>query len=92
VFFLPVYFKGVPKTVENETNEPILLILYDLMMGAFNKNVCELFTKGSHHRNLSVIVVNQNIFHKSSHTRDISLNTKYIVAFKIFVISFNFND
>lgn len=76
------YFKGVPETVENETNEPILLILDDLMMGAFNKNVCELFTKGSHHRNLSVIVVTQNIFHKSSHTRDISLNTKYIVAFK----------
>jgi len=41
------------------------------MMGAFNKNVCERFTKGSHHRNLSVIVVTQNIFHKSSHTRDI---------------------
>jgi len=51
-------------------------------MEAFNKNVCELFTKGSHHRNLSVTVVTQNIFNKSSHTRDISLNTKYIVAFK----------
>jgi len=70
------------ETVENETNEPILLILDDLMMGAFNKNLCELFTKESHHRNFSVILVTQNIFHKSSHTRDITLNTKYIVAFK----------
>jgi len=76
------YYKGVPDDIENELNEPILIILDDLMMGAFNKSVCELFTKGSHHRNLSVIVVTQNIFHKASHTRDISLNTKYIVVFK----------
>jgi len=60
------YFKGVSETVENETNEQILLILDDLIMGAFNKNVCELFTKGSHHRNLLLIVVIQNIFHKSA--------------------------
>ncbi|QKS69574.1 FtsK-like protein [Drosophila-associated adintovirus 2] len=76
------YHKGVPDEIENELNEPVLIVLDDLMMGAFNKSVCELFTKGSHHRNLSVIVVTQNIFHKASHTRDISLNTKYIVVFK----------
>jgi len=52
------------------------------MRGAFNKNVCKLFTKGSHHRNLLVILVTQDIFQKTSHSRDISLNTKYIVAFK----------
>jgi len=44
--------------------------------------VFELFTKGSHHRNLLVIVITQNIFHKSLHTRDISLDTKYIVTFE----------
>lgn len=76
------YYFGLPEHIENETNEAILLILDDLMMGAFNKTVCELFTKGSHHRNLSVIVVTQNIFHKASHTRDISLNSKYIIVFK----------
>lgn len=76
------YYNGIPNSLENDLNEPVLLILDDLMMGAFNKNVCELFTKGSHHRNFSVIVVTQNIFHKSSHTRDISLNSKYIVVFK----------
>lgn len=76
------YFKGIPDNFDNEENDPVLVILDDLMMGAFNKQICELFTKGSHHRNLSVIVVTQNIFHKSSHTRDISLNSKYIIVFK----------
>lgn len=76
------YYYGIPNNIENELNEPVLLILDDLMMGAFNKTVCELFTKGSHHRNFSVIVVTQNLFHKSSHTRDISLNSKYIIVFK----------
>jgi hypothetical protein len=44
--------------------------------------VCQLFTKGSHHRNLSVILITQNIFHQAPHCRDISLNAKYLVALK----------
>jgi len=70
--------RRVPSPISKRLNilKEYMNILDDLMMGAFNKNVCELFTKGSHHRNLSVTVVTQNIFHKFSHTRDISLNTK----------------
>jgi hypothetical protein len=41
--------------------------------------VCDLFTNGSHHRNISVILITQNIFHQSKHCRDISLNAKYLV-------------
>jgi hypothetical protein len=44
--------------------------------------VCDLFTKGSHHRNISVILVAQNIFHQSTHCRDLSLNAKYLVLLK----------
>ena len=33
----------------------------------------------SHHRNISVIISKQNIFHQSKHCRDISLNAKYLV-------------
>ena len=42
----------------------------------------DLFTKGSHHKNISVMFITQNIFHKSTHSRDISLNASYIVLFK----------
>jgi hypothetical protein len=48
----------------------------------FSRAVCDLFTKGSHHRNRSVILITQNFFHQAPHCRDISLNAKYLVALK----------
>lgn len=59
-----------------------LIILDDMMTEAYTKNVCELFTKGSHHKNLSVILITQNIFHQGRYARDIALNSKYLVFFK----------
>ena len=47
-----------------------------------DKSVSNLFTKGSHHRNLSVLHLVQNVFDKNKHTRTISLNTHYLVIFK----------
>lgn len=61
---------------------PKLLIIDDLMREASNNVVLDLFTKGSHHKNLSIIFISQNLFHKGSGQRDISLNTNYIVLFK----------
>jgi hypothetical protein len=58
---------------------PTLLILDDLM-GEDNDAVTKLFTKVSHHRNVSVIYLTQNIFYKSQRT--ISLNSHYIILFK----------
>ena len=42
----------------------------------------QLFTKWSHHRNISVILITQNLFHQGNHCRTISLNAKYIVLLK----------
>ena len=42
----------------------------------------DLFTKGSHHKNISVIFITQNIFHKGKGQRDISLNSMYLIIFK----------
>ena len=47
-----------------------------------DKRIAHLFTKRSHHRNLSVIYIVQNIFHQGRETRNISLNAHYIVLFK----------
>ena len=44
--------------------------------------ITKLFTQGSHHRNLSVIYIVQNLFHQSKESRTISLNCHYIVLFK----------
>jgi hypothetical protein len=47
-------------------------------------DIVSLFTKGSHHRNLSVLFLCQNFFYKGgrNYMRDITLNTHYIFAFK----------
>lgn len=63
--------------------EKNLVIIDDLMDEAGNsKQVSKLFTKGSHHRNLSVILVVQNLFHQGKVMRTISLNSHYIILFK----------
>jgi hypothetical protein len=60
-----------------------LLILDDCMSaGGKSQKVADLFTKGSHHRNLSVILVLQNLFHRGPSMRDIHLNAHYVVLFK----------
>ena len=63
------------------TKKPTLVIIDDLMTET-DKSVSNLFTKGSHHRNLSVLHLVQNIFDKNKHTRTISLNVHYLVIFK----------
>ena len=47
-----------------------------------DKRIADLFTKGSHHQNLSVIYVVQNIFQQGRETRNISLHAHYIVLSK----------
>ena len=44
--------------------------------------MCDLFRKRSHHRNVSVYLVTQNLFHQGPKCRDISLNAKYEVELK----------
>jgi len=51
-------------------------------MNETNRSVTDLFTKGSHHRNISEIYIVQNLFNKRKEHRTISLNSHYIVVFK----------
>jgi hypothetical protein len=45
-------------------------------------SVLDIFTKLSHHRNMSVIFLTQNLFFKSKQSRTMNINTQYIVLFK----------
>ena len=47
-----------------------------------DNRVVYLFTKESHHRNLSVIYIVQNLFHQGKGNRNITLNSHYLVLFK----------
>ena len=76
--------EGLPKNEDysNDLEAKKLIIIDDLMRESSNNVVVDLFTKGSHHKNISIIFITQNIFHRGAHSRDISLNASYIVLFK----------
>lgn len=65
----------------HEDDKPHILIIDDLMseMGD-DPRLSALFTKVSHHQNLSVIFLTQNLFHKGKEMRTVSLNAQVIVA------------
>jgi hypothetical protein len=69
-----LFHEGVPKNFNNAQGEPCL-ILDDLLNEVYSEEVCILFTRGSHHWNISVILITQNLFHQGKR-RDISLNAK----------------
>lgn len=75
--------KGLEGLQEVDRNETNLVILDDLMNEVgMSQEVAELFTKGSHHRNLSVILIVQNLFNQAKTMRTISLNAHYMNLFK----------
>ena len=47
-----------------------------------DKRIVNLFTRGSHHRNLSVIYMVQNLFHQGKGSRSINLKSHYLVLVK----------
>ena len=72
---------GLPDISKFDGKEPTLLIIDDLM-NETNSDVEKIFTRMSHHRNLSVIFLMQNLFPKNKYARTISLNAHYMVLFK----------
>ena len=59
-----------------------LIVFDDLMTEAkCDQRIADLFTKGSHHRNISIVYLTQNVFPQGKACRDIALNTQYLVLF-----------
>ena len=54
------FVQGVPD-LQNPENVPTLIVSNDLMDSAYSRKVSELFTEGSHHRNIN-LVITQNFF------------------------------
>lgn len=79
------FIQGLPENLMQKFDgiEPEWIIIDDLMIEAGNsKLISEMFTKGSHHRNLSVILILQNFFSRGKEMRNITLNAQYLVLFK----------
>jgi len=75
------FVKCVPE-FENPENVPTLIVLGDLMDSAYSTKASELFTKGSHHRKISLVLITQNLFNQVPSLCDISVNSKYTFVFK----------
>lgn len=71
---------GTPRSGDFDENSGPKLVIMDDLMSQLDKTIVEIFTRVSHHRNLSVFFLSQNLFHKGQ--REISLNSSYIVIFK----------
>ena len=79
--------KGIPEDIAKgdylDISQWNMSVLDDLMaQSCKDKRIADLFTKGSHHRNLSIVYTVQNIFNQGKEVRNFSLNAHYIVLFK----------
>ena len=77
------FYEGLDDLNSIKFGEPHLIIIDDLMSEASkSEQISNLFTKGSHHRNVSVILLIQNFFSRGEQLRNITLNAHYVVLFK----------
>ena len=83
---MPLHFhKGLPsqEDIDNLYNGEFHIIVLDDLMEKIVKSIemQELFAKYCHHRNMTAIMVSQNVFQKGPNARTISLNTHIHVLF-----------
>ena len=79
-----VHFEeGLPQLNDEvfDGREPTMIVVDDHMSNV-NQLVADIFTKISHHRNISVLHLTQNLFDKNKYARTISLNSHYLALFK----------
>lgn len=76
-----IFEEGLPSNIGSLRDA--LIIIDDLMTELANDTrLSKLFTKGSHHQNLSVVFLTQNLFHQGKEMRTINLNSHYMVLYK----------
>jgi hypothetical protein len=79
--------KGLPSSEEldefTKDRRHKLIVIDDLIHDVVqNKEMELLFTQGTHHRCVSVILITQNLYPRGKHARTIALNTWYMVLMK----------
>jgi hypothetical protein len=75
-------YDSLDRTVRNLVILDDQMVNRDMHRGGSGTGLAKFFTQGSHHRNLTVIYIVQNLFHQARDMRTVSLNTQYLVAFK----------
>jgi hypothetical protein len=74
--------EGLPDADEFDPNLNNVLIMDDLMeQSESNPDVQTLFTVDSHHKNITIFLISQNLYSKGKCARTISLNCNYMIIF-----------
>ena len=81
------FVKAIPPALRDDSyfdvSKQNVIVLHDPMIDASkDKRILNIFTRGSHHRNLSIIYIVQNLFYQGKDSRSISLNSHYLILFK----------
>jgi hypothetical protein len=81
------FIQGIPDDLDSDDffdpSKHNVIVLDDLMsVAAKDPHIAELFTEGSHHRNLSVLSLQQNVFPNGPHGVTMRRNGHYYVLFK----------
>jgi len=78
------FHQGLIESAEElSSHENNLIILDDLMKECeMSESILNMFTIDSHHRNISVFFLTQNLFSRGKYMRTISLNCNYMIIFK----------
>lgn len=76
------FHEGIPDLATFDGKRRTLLVLDDLMHETKDDRVSKIFTKISHHMNVSVLYLTQNLFYNGKQNRTITLNAHYLVLFK----------
>ena len=79
------FIEGIPENLNTliDPTRPGMLIFDDLASEiSDSKFLSNLFTKGSHHKQLNVVFISQNLFQQGREMRTIALNTEYYIIFK----------
>ena len=80
------FHKGIPSNIQAlfpQDQRAGILVLDDLMRDCSeDQHVVDLFTRGSHHNDVTCIYLTQNLFPPGKYARTILLNSHYVVAFK----------
>lgn len=77
------FVEGLDYEQHIDGSTPTLIVIDDLQdeTGA-DQEVANLFKRGCHHRNLSVVYIVQNLYFQAKKAIDIRRNSHYVVAFK----------
>jgi hypothetical protein len=66
------HHEGVHEKLGNGQGKARLTILDDLINVTYSKDVCDLFTKGTHHHNVSAVLITQNKFQQRRFCKNFS--------------------